>query len=72
MITFRLATKEDNEQLIELTAATGMMGETALRIDRNPDFFKLLEKRGESRVFLALDENKVIGSLCDSASDKYM
>ena len=60
------------DQLIELTAATGMTGETALRIDRNPDFFKLLDKRGESRVFLALDENKVIGSLCDSLQQVYV
>ena len=66
MITFRLATREDNRQLIELAAATGMEGETALRIDRNPDFFKLLEKRGESRVFVALDGNRIIGSLCVS------
>ncbi len=72
MITYRLATKDDNDQLIKLTAATGMTGETALRIDRNPDFFKLLDKRGESRVFLALDENKVIGSLCDSLQQVYV
>lgn len=66
MITYRLANKEDNQQLIKLTAATGMMGETSLRIDRNPDFFKLLGKRGESRVFIALDGNSIIGSLCVS------
>jgi ribosomal protein S18 acetylase RimI-like enzyme len=72
MITYRLATSEDNEQLIELTATTGMTGETALRIDRNPDFFKLLDKRGESRVLIALDENKVIGSLCVSLQKVYV
>jgi hypothetical protein len=66
MITYRLATKDDNQQLIELTATTGMMGETGLRIDRNPDFFKLLDKRGESRVFIALDGTRIIGSLCVS------
>ncbi len=72
MITYRLATKEDNQQLIELTAATSMMGETALRIDRNPDFFKLLDKRGESRVFIALDGNTIIGSLCVSLQQVYV
>jgi ribosomal protein S18 acetylase RimI-like enzyme len=66
MITFRFATREDNQQLIELTAATGMMGETALRIDRSPDFFRLLDKRGESRVIVALDRNRIVGSLCVS------
>ncbi len=66
MITYRLATREDNQQLIELTASTGMMGQTGLRIDRNPDFFRLLDRRGESRVFIALDDNKIIGSLCVS------
>jgi hypothetical protein len=72
MITYRLAGKEDNEQLIELTAATGMKGETALRIDRNPDFFKLLDKRGESKVFIALDGYKIIGSLCVSVQRVYV
>ena len=66
MISYRPATREDNQQLIQLTAATGMMGETALRIDRKPDFFKLLGRRGESRVIVALDGMTIIGSLCVS------
>ena len=66
MITYRLATREDNRQLIELSSRTGMTGQTGLRIDRYPDFFKLLDKRGESRVFIALDGNEIIGSLCVS------
>ena len=66
MITYRLATREDNQQLIELTASTGMVGETGLRIDRHPDFFRLLDKRGESRAFIALDGTQIIGSLCVS------
>ena len=72
MITYRLATRDDNEQLIELTAAGGMAGETSLRIDRNPDFFKLLEKRGESRVVVALDGNSVVGSICVSLQRVYV
>ncbi|MEJ7586724.1 MAG: GNAT family N-acetyltransferase [Ferruginibacter sp.] len=66
MICYRLANKADNQQLISLAAASGMVGETSLRIDRNPDFFKLLEMRGETKAFLALDGDKVIGSLCVS------
>lgn len=52
MIKFQLATPSDNQQLIKLTAASGMMGEISLRIDRKPDFFSLLKMRGETRVFV--------------------
>lgn len=72
MITYRLATNNDNQQLIELTAASGMIGETALRIDRKPDFFKLLNMRGETKVFLALDNETIIGSLCVSLQHVYI
>jgi len=72
MIRYRLATREDNQQLIELTSSTGMTGETYLRIDRKPDFFKLLDKRGESKVFIAQDENTIIGSLCVSVQQVYL
>jgi ribosomal protein S18 acetylase RimI-like enzyme len=72
MIIYRLANLEDNQQLIQLTAATGMTGETSLRIDRNPDFFKLLHKRGESRVLIALDGNLIVGSICVSLQQVYV
>jgi ribosomal protein S18 acetylase RimI-like enzyme len=72
MIEYRLATKDDNQQLIELTASTGMEGEIALRIDRNPDFFKLLDLRGETKVFIAEENQKIIGSLCVSLQYVYI
>jgi ribosomal protein S18 acetylase RimI-like enzyme len=72
MITYRLATNEDNQQLIELTASTGMMGETALRIDRKPDFFSLLAMRGETKVFVAVDNGTIIGSLCVTLQQVYV
>jgi ribosomal protein S18 acetylase RimI-like enzyme len=72
MIKYRLATKEDNQQLIELTASSGMMGVTALRIDRKPDFFSLLKLRGESKVFIALDDDTIIGSLCVTLQQVYV
>lgn len=72
MINYRLATRDDNQQLIELTAATGMDGEIALRIDRKPDFFKLLSMRGESKVLLALDDNNIIGSFSASLQQVYI
>lgn len=72
MITYRVATPNDNQQLIELTASSGMAGEIELRIDRKPDFFKLLELRGETKVFIALDGDKIIGSLCVSKQQVYV
>ena len=72
MISYRLATSGDNEQLIRLTAATGMAGSIGLRIDRKPDFFKLLELRGDTKVFVALDEDRIIGCLCVSLQQVYV
>jgi ribosomal protein S18 acetylase RimI-like enzyme len=72
MIKYRLATNKDNQQLIELTAVSGMVGETALRIDRKPDFFKLLNMRGDTKVFIALDNETLIGSLCVSLQNVYV
>jgi hypothetical protein len=72
MITYRLATHEDNQQLITLTSASGMSGEISLRIDRKPDFFKLLAMRGETKVFVALEDETIIGSLCVSLQEVYV
>ena len=67
-----MATSCDNQQLIALTASSGMAGEIALRIDRKPDFFKLLEMRGETTVFVALDGETIIASLCVSLQQVYV
>ena len=72
MIQYRIATNDDNQQLIELTSASGMMGEISLRIDRKPDFFKLLNMRGESKVFVALEGDTIIGSICVSQQEVYV
>ena len=72
MIRYRLAAYDDNQQLIELTSSSGMEGEISLRIDRKPDFFKLLEMRGKSYVFVALDEDVIVGSICVSKQDVYV
>jgi len=66
MINYRLANPADNEQLIALTALSGMEGVISLRIERQPDFFRLVELRGESRVFVAETNNTIIGCLCVS------
>ena len=72
MIKYRLATKDDNQQLIELTSTSSMAGETSLRIDRKPDFFSLLKMRGETKVFVALDGNTIIGTLCSTLQQVYV
>jgi ribosomal protein S18 acetylase RimI-like enzyme len=72
MINYRLATTADNQQLLALTASSGMAGEISLRIDRKPDFFKLLHIRGETKVFVAEDGNTIIGSLCVSLQHVYI
>ena len=53
MIVIREALSKDNAALLQLTSLTPMKGRISLRIDRNPDFFSLLSKRGESKVLVA-------------------
>lgn len=59
-------TTADNEGLISLTSLTPMKGKISTRIDRNPDFFRLLGLRGSSFVLVAELNGKIIG--CYSAS----
>jgi len=66
MISYRLADYKDNQQLLELTMSAGMPGKMALRIDRHPDFFKLNNLRGETKVYVALEDTKIVGSICVS------
>ena len=72
MISYRLATADDNDQLIQLTSSLGMMGDTGLRIDRHPNFFALLEMRGESKVFVAEDSGTIVGCICVSHQQVYV
>ena len=61
-IIIREGTRADNEGLINLTSLTPMIGKISLRIDRNPDFFRLLELRGSSFVIVAELNGNIIGS----------
>lgn len=72
MVKFRIATNEDNLKLLELTSSTEMAGEIGLRIDRHPDFFSLLKMRGETKVFVAEEEDKIIGCLCVALKKVYI
>ncbi|RTL60259.1 MAG: GNAT family N-acetyltransferase [Sphingobacteriales bacterium] len=59
----RRATIQDNEKLIALTGLAPMEGIISLRIDRKPDFFELLRKRGNYIVLVAELEQQLIGSV---------
>lgn len=72
MISYRLANSGDNEQLLELTRSSAMSGLISLRIDRNPDFFELLKYRGESKVFVATENNTIVGCICVSKEEVYV
>lgn len=61
MLRIRKAIEPDNEGLIALTRLTPMKGLISLRIDRKPDFFRLLRQRGDNNiVFIAEDEAAAI------------
>jgi len=72
MVKFRLATNEDNWKLIQLTASSSMAGDIGLRIDRNPDFFSLLKMRGDTKVFVAEENDVIIGCICVSRQLVYV
>ena len=53
---------EDNQGLLDLTRRAPMSGGLQLRIDRDPDFFEILRKRGEYRTFVVEDKGSIVGS----------
>jgi len=68
MVIIRKANQGDNEGLLRLTELTPMLGEIGIRIDRKPDFFKLLNLLGNSIVIIAEENGEIIG--CVSAVDE--
>jgi len=66
MVRIREATRSDNEALLSLTSMTPMSGHHSIRIDRQPDFFRLLDRRGRSHVLVAEEGGFIIG--CVSVS----
>jgi len=61
MVRIREATRSDNEGLLSLTSMTPMGGTISIRIDRHPDFFRLLDRRGRSHVLVAEEDGRIIG-----------
>ncbi len=71
-ILIRAATDADNDQLLALTRVTPMAGRIALRIDRDPDFFALLRRRGDAIVLVASCKDQVIGCISAAIHDGYV
>lgn len=72
MVSYRLSTLEDNEQLLKLTSTTGMAGKMGLRINRNPDFFSLNKIRGKTNVYVAVEDDSIVGCICVSDQEVYI
>ncbi len=72
MVKFRIGTNDDNLRLIQLTASSAMAGDVGLRIDRYPDFFSLLKMRGDTKVFVAEENDEIIGAICVSLQKVYV
>ena len=69
-MNIRKAVPRDSQGLIELTALAPMHGRISLRVDRKPDFFALLNQRGENIVVVAEDQHeRITGSF--SATRQY-
>ena len=71
-IEVRAATEADNDALLALTRATPMTGSIWLRIDRDPDFFRLLRLRGEGVVFVAARGREVLACISGSLRTAYV
>ncbi|MEL4455037.1 GNAT family N-acetyltransferase [Lutimonas vermicola] len=72
MIKYRIATLEDNAQLLRLTNDADMAGTIGLRTDRDPSFFNLVELRGKSKVYIAEEHKNIVGSICVTQEDVYI
>jgi predicted N-acetyltransferase YhbS len=71
-IIIKEATRADNEGLVYLTSLAPMKGDISIRIDRRPDFFRLLEMRGSSFVMVAELNDNIIGSFSASAVNVFI
>jgi hypothetical protein len=62
-MAIREASANDNADLIDLVKSTPMDGLISLRIEREPDYFRLLSLRGEGKVFVATIMNRIVGAI---------
>ncbi len=57
----RAANPEDNNKLVELASPTPMRGTISICIQRKPDFFSLLNKKGKPHVIVAEEDDMIVG-----------
>jgi GNAT superfamily N-acetyltransferase len=57
----RSALPDDNKQLVALARLTPMRADITICIQRDPDFFSLLSKKGNSEVLVAEEQGIIIG-----------
>ena len=69
MIQLREALPTDNAGLLNLTSLSPMDGKISIRIDRNPDFFRLLNQRGPGKLFIAKSDEIIVGCFSLSIMD---
>ncbi|HPT44044.1 MAG TPA: GNAT family N-acetyltransferase [Paludibacteraceae bacterium] len=62
-VVIRDADKSDNEGLLSLAASSGMRGKFSFRVERKPDFFRLLQRKGNYLVKVAVMEGRIVGSV---------
>ena len=63
MPEIRAASRADNGRLLALTRETPMPGAIGLRIDREPDFFRLQALRGEGSVLVQEEGGEIQGCI---------
>ena len=66
----RTAVQEDSDSLVQLAAVTPMQGTISVCIQRMPDFFLLLKRKGTPFTILAEEDNMIVG--CVSVITKKM
>ncbi len=60
-MTIRPADFSDNHKLVELASLTSMPGTISICIQRKPDFYSLLNKKGEPHVIVAEEDDVIVG-----------
>ena len=66
------ASEKDNKDLLELCRLSPMDGIIAMRIEREPDFFNLVKRRGRGKVFIITDKESTAGCLSVTFSEQYL
>jgi len=64
MTIYREATIKDDSRLLKLINSASMPGIIELGSRRDPSFYNLISKRGLSKVFVAEEENELVGTIC--------